>query len=215
MNKGVIFDLDGTLLNTIDDMANSMNFVLKTHGFPVHEVEKYRYFVGNGMKKMVERALPVEIRDDKMIKLCLKEFKNEYNKRWHEYTKPYSGINELVDKLHSMGISISVLSNKADDFTRLIIYEFFGKECFDIVLGARKGIPKKPSPQAALEISRILKIHPWEYLYLGDSGVDMDTAVNAGMYPVGAAWGFREESELLENGAKILLKNPVELIGLI
>lgn len=193
--SGVIFDLDGTLLNTLDDLANSMNYVLRKHGFPVHAVERYRYFVGNGMEKLVRRALPPESQDEKMVELCLFEMEREYSERWHDATSPYGGINELIDRLDSMGIKISVLSNKPDYLTKMTTDKYFGITRFSFVIGARIGVPKKPDPFSALEISRLSKIPPSDYLYLGDSGVDMKTANAAGMYAVGATWGFREIDE--------------------
>ncbi|MHC6180141.1 HAD family hydrolase [Clostridium sp. JNZ X4-2] len=213
--SGIIFDLDGTLLNTLADMADSMNIVLNKQGFPVHDIEKYKNFVGNGMEKLVWRALPPDSANDETVKLCLAEFKREYNERWDRLTKPYKRMGELIDKLHSMGITMSVLSNKPDNFTKIIIDKFFGLKRFAFVLGAREGIPKKPDPSSALEISRLSKILPSEYLYVGDSGVDMNTANSAGMYAVGVTWGFREVHELLENGAKALVNSPMELVKLI
>ena len=213
--SGVIFDLDGTLLNTLDDLANSMNYVLRKHGFPVHAVERYRYFVGNGMEKLVRRALPPESQDEKMVELCLFEMEREYSERWHDATSPYGGINELIDRLDSMGIKISVLSNKPDYLTKMTTDKYFGITRFSFVIGARIGVPKKPDPFSALEISRLSKIPPSDYLYLGDSGVDMKTANAAGMYAVGATWGFREIDELLENGGKALINSPLELVKLI
>jgi phosphoglycolate phosphatase len=213
--SGVIFDLDGTLLNTLDDLANSMNHVLIKHGFPVHVIERYRYFVGNGMEKLVRRALPPESHDEKMVELFLLEMEKEYNERWHDATRPYRGVNELIDNLDSIGIKMSVLSNKPDQFTKIIIDKYFGLKRFNFVFGARAGVPKKPDPFLALEISRLSKILPSNYLYLGDSGVDMKTANAAGMYAVGATWGFREVDELLENGVKTLIDSPIELIRLL
>lgn len=213
--SGIIFDVDGTLLNTIDDLANSMNFVLKKHGFPEHATEEYKYFVGNGMEKLVRRALPAEKLDEKMVRLYLDELEKEYSKRWNEFTKPYEGINELLDNLDALGIQMSILSNKPHQFTEIVIDKFFRSERFSFVFGARIGIPKKPDPFSALEISRLSEIPTSDYIYLGDSGVDMKTANAAGMYAVGAAWGFREADELLSNGAKTLLKSPMELIEII
>jgi phosphoglycolate phosphatase len=213
--SGVIFDLDGTLLNTLDDLANSMNNVLKEHGFPPHAVAKYRYFVCNGLEKLVQRALPPETQDQKMVELCVLELEKEYGERWQELTRPYEGIDELVDQLASMEIRISVLSNKPDQFTKIIIDKYFGLNHFNYVIGSRIGIPKKPDPFSALEIARLSKISPSDYLYLGDSGVDMKTANAAGMYAVGATWGFREVDELLENGSKALISSPLELVKLL
>ncbi|WP_446899034.1 HAD family hydrolase [Clostridium sp. LBM24168] len=213
--SGIIFDLDGTLLNTLDDLANSMNIVLKKHGFPIHDTKKYNYFIGNGMEKLVRRTLPKEIINEEMVKLCLSQLKDEYNKKWHESTKPYDKIEELLDKLVSEGIQMSVLSNKPDQFTKIMIDKFFGLNRFNIVLGSRDGVPNKPDPHSAVEISSLSKITPSKYLYLGDTGVDMETANSAGMYAVGATWGFRSSDELLKNGAKLLINNPIELMKLI
>lgn len=212
---GIIFDLDGTLLDTLDDLANSMNFVLKAHGFPIHDIEKYNYFIGNGLEKLVRRTLPQEELNEEMVKLCLSQLKDEYSKKWHEFTKPYDKIEELLNELSSKGIRMSVLSNKPDQFTKVMIDNFFGSERFDFVFGAREGIPNKPDPHSALEIAELSKIEPSKYLYLGDTSVDMNTARSAGMYAVGVTWGFRTADELLKNGAKLLIDGPMELMELI
>ncbi|CUH94711.1 hypothetical protein P22_0777 [Propionispora sp. 2/2-37] len=214
--SGILFDLDGTLLDTLDDLANSMNVVLQKHGFPVHDTEKYKYFIGNGMETLVKRVLPAANSEDKKLReACLEEFRTEYGRRWHEQTKPYDGINQLLDALETKGIQLSVLSNKADSFTRIIIERYFGSQRFRFVFGAREGVPKKPDPGSALEIAGLSGIPAAKYLYLGDSGVDMQTATAAGMYAVGAAWGFREEEELLQNGARVVIKQPEELLALL
>lgn len=214
--KAVLFDLDGTLLNTLDDLANSMNAVLARQGFPVHDTEKYKYFIGNGMERLVKRVLPAGQEENKdMVACCLQGLHEEYGRRWHEKTCPYPGIEELLAALSAKGLRLSVLSNKADSFTKVIIEHYFGSTRFDFVYGARDGVPKKPDPGAALEIAKLSGIEPAKYLYLGDSGVDMQTATAAGMYAIGAAWGFREEPELRENGAKTVIYQPGELLKLI
>lgn len=212
---GAIFDLDGTLLDTLEDLANSMNAVLRKHGLPEHETEKYKYFVGNGMDTLVRRALTPKHDEEKLAKICLAELHAEYGRRWNEKTQPYTGINALLDALYAKGVRLSVLSNKADSFTKMIIERYFGAGRFHFVYGAREGVPKKPDPGSALEIAELSGIPPAEYLYLGDSGVDMQTATAAGMYAVGAAWGFRDEEELIKNGAKTLIKQPSELLALL
>lgn len=211
----ILFDLDGTLLNTVDDLANSLNFVLKQHGFTEHPVEKYKYFVGNGMEKLVQRVLPTAHQDEETVAILLNEFQKKYNECWHDATRPYPGIVELLDNLKSLGIKMSVLSNKDDQFTSVIIDYFFGSDRFDFVVGARDNVPKKPDPTAALEIIRESNIQPSSYLYLGDSGVDMQTANAAGLYALGATWGFRDVDELQANGAKKLIYNPMDIIELI
>lgn len=213
--SAIIFDLDGTLLNTIDDLANSMNIVLEQHDFPVHPVENYKYFVGNGMDNLTRKVLPLTCTDENFIKTFLEEFQNQYSQRWHNFTKPYPGIEELLESLEARGIKMSVLSNKPDQFTQIIIDYYFGLDHFDFVYGARVGIPKKPDPMAALEITNSSNIQPSNFLYLGDSGVDMQTANAAGMYALGATWGFRKADELIEHGAKKLINNPMEIMDLI
>jgi len=213
--SAIIFDLDGTLLNTIDDLANSMNLVLEQHGFPVHPVAHYKLFVGNGMDTLTRRVLPSECTDENFIKSFLDEFQNQYSKTWHDITKPYPGIEELLENLEARGIRLSVFSNKSDEFTQIIIDYYFGLDHFDFVFGARTGVPKKPNPIGALEIAKLSNIQPSDFLYLGDSGVDMQTATAAGMYALGATWGFRKSEELLENGAKKLIYNPSEILDLI
>ncbi|MDP4292303.1 MAG: HAD family hydrolase [Bacteroidota bacterium] len=213
--SAIIFDLDGTLLNTLDDLANSMNFVLKQHRFPEHPVENYKMFVGNGMEKLVKRVLPSVCEDELFMQSFLDEFKKQYDLKWHDCTVPYPGIIELIDNLHTLGIKMSVLSNKPDHFTQVIIDYFFGLNRFECVYGARAGVPKKPDPTAALEVAHRSDIQPSDYLYLGDSGVDMQTANAAGMYALGATWGFREADELKANGAQKLIYDPNEIIELV
>lgn len=213
--SGIIFDLDGTLLNTLDDIANSVNTVLIKHGFPAHSLEEYKYFIGHGIEELLIRALPSRDVDKETVKGYLSEVKEEYDKRWNEFTRPYDGINKLIDKLHSMGINMSILSNKPDAFTKISVEKYFGLERFNYVFGEREGIPKKPNPSSAMEIARLSEILPSNFLYLGDTDIDMKTASSAGMYAVGALWGFRKADELLNSGAKAIIKNPMDLIDLI
>lgn len=213
--SGIIFDLDGTLLNTLGDLANSMNFVLEKHGFPTHDIEKYNYFVGKGMQELVRRTLPFEEPEKALVEICLSQLKEQYSKKWHELTMPYAEIEELLDNLYNKDMKISVLSNKPDEFTKLMIDKFFGLKRFDFVFGSRGGIPNKPDPYSALEIASLSKIEPSKYLYLGDTDVDMITANNAGMYAIGVTWGFRSADELLKNGANVLIHNPMDLMKFI
>ena len=213
--SAIIFDLDGTLLNTIDDLANSMNAVLQQYGFPVHATEKYKYFVGNGMDNLTRRVLPSTITDEKFIKTFLAEFQNLYGESWNKITKPYPGIASLLDSLTAMGIKMSVFSNKPDHFTQIIIDHYFGLNRFEYVYGARVDVPKKPDPAGAIEIAQKSNIKPSSFLYLGDSGVDMQTANAAGMYALGATWGFRDIAELKKHGVKRLIHDPLEIIDLI
>ncbi len=209
--KAVLFDLDGTLLNTIDDLADSMNNVLKKMGFPQHSIESYKIFVGDGMETLAERSLPENKRDKKTVIECLTGMREEYGKNWAVKTRPYKGIPELLDFLERAEIKTAVLSNKPDDFTIVVVKKFLSKWHFDIVRGQKHGSPKKPDPTGALEIANELKISPPEFIYLGDTNTDMRTAVSAGMFPVGVLWGFRTTGEMIESGAKLLIKKPVEI----
>lgn len=213
--EAVLFDLDGTLLDTLRDLADSMNSALKSMGFPSHDVEKYKYFVGDGMYNLVLRTLPPNIREETIIKKCLVKMEDEYSKRWADTTRPYKGIPELLDRLDGLGLKKAVLSNKPHDFTKLIVDKLLSKWSFDTVLGQREGVPKKPDPAAALEIVDKLDIPPEKFLYLGDTNTDMKTANAAGMYAVGVLWGFREADELIENGARVLIKSPMDLLDIL
>lgn len=213
--EAVIFDLDGTLLDTLRDLADSMNSALESMGFPVHDVEKYKYFVGEGMYNLVIRTIPQDKREESIIQKCLDKMKDEYGKRWADTTKPYNGIPELLDRLTDMGLKKAVLSNKPHDFTKLMVDSMLARWKFDAVFGQREGVPKKPDPSAALEIADKLKIPPERFVYLGDTNTDMKTANAAGMYAVGVLWGFREADELMESGAKMLIKSPMDLLDIL
>lgn len=213
--KAVVFDLDGTLLDTLDDIADSMNSVLSRHGHPIHDVDPYRYFVGDGFRNLVLRALPENMRSGPYIDDCYLEVREEYSKRWNNKTKAYPGISEMLDALSSKGLTLSVLSNKSDDFSKLMISQLLHGWTFYPVFGERSGIPKKPDPAGAIEIAQILGVKPEECLYLGDTGVDMITASSAGMFAVGVLWGFRKADELLANGANVLIKKPAEVLELL
>lgn len=213
--KAVLFDLDGTLLDTIEDLANSVNSVLSRYGYPAHSLNEYRFFVGNGLRNLVLKALPTNERSEANIDRCLDELREEYGKRWAEKTKPYPGVPELLDSLTANGIKMAILSNKADNFTRQIISTLLPDWRFEVVYGERPSVPRKPDPTAALDIARSLGISPSEFLYLGDTDVDMKTANAAGMYAVGALWGFRPKEELIANGSKVLLEKPTDLLKLL
>jgi phosphoglycolate phosphatase len=221
--RAVIFDLDGTLLDSLGGVAAAMNALLEQMGYPLHPLEKYRYFVGDGLRTMVSRALPGKWHyqfpgpDQKESRLdqLEKEYRNLYSEKWPLLSPPYSGIPELLETLSRQDLKMAVLSNKSDDFTKRMVLELLPGCDFDMVLGARRGVPVKPDPGAALEIAAALSITPGEIIFLGDSGVDMRTGVNAEMYPLGALWGFRDADELLTHGAKQLIKHPLELIKII
>lgn len=210
--KGIIFDLDGTLANTLDDIAGSMNRMLANCGYPLHEKESYKMLVGRGLDALVRQALPVEARQDEIIEKCLAEMMADYDRNCLVETHLYVGIRELLDELVKRGVPIAVFSNKAEPLTLRIVNALMGDIPFLKVTGARPGLPKKPDPSGALAIAGLMKVPCHELIYMGDSDVDMMTANRAGMYSVGVLWGFRSKEELQANGARALLKHPLELL---
>ncbi len=211
--RAVIFDLDGTLLDTLDDLADAANRVLAVAGHPVHPRDAYRYFVGNGLQTLIRRILPQDRRDNEEAGRLIQAFREDYGRNWHVKTRLYDGVDAMLTGLRQRGIILAVLSNKPDDFTRICVRQFLGGWRFEVVLGQRAGVPRKPDPAGALEIAGLLDLPPAEILYLGDSDTDMKTARAAGMFPVGAAWGFRTAEELRESGAGRLADRPEELLG--
>lgn len=213
--QGVIFDLDGTLLDTLEDIAVSVNSVLARFGLPTHGVDAYRNFIGDGVSMLVTRALPAEKRAAGMVADCARAFRENYSRNWNVNTKQYKGVEELLRSLSAKHVKMAVLSNKPHDFTDRCVHELLPNHRFEMILGQREGVPSKPDPTGALEIAASLSIAPSRFLYLGDSGVDMDTAIGAGMFAVGALWGFRLQKELLEHGAQAVIKRPTELLRLL
>jgi phosphoglycolate phosphatase len=214
--RAVLFDLDGTLLDTIEDLTDSMNAVLLTLGFPGHSVSDCKTLVGEGVEHFARGALPAEASaDGRLVARVVKLIRSEYESRWHRKTRPYDGIPRLLDELAGKGIKLGVLSNKADDFTRLMVAHYFPSIAFQAVAGARPGRAKKPDPAPALEVCSALGVPPAETVFLGDTKTDMETAERAGMIPVGALWGFRSARELLDSGARYLISRPAELLGFI
>ncbi|MDR3266857.1 MAG: HAD family hydrolase [Tannerella sp.] len=209
--KLVIFDLDGTLLNTIYDLAYATNYALHQVGFPIHDVEKYNFFVGNGITKLFERALPENERNEENIHLIRGYFLSYYEQHSSVFTEPYEGIPELLTDLQSRDLKMAVASNKYHRATEELISKFFPEINFVAVFGQREGIPVKPSPAIVFEILQKAKISTKETLYVGDSGVDMQTAFNAGITSVGVTWGFRPQEELEKYGAKYIIDSPAEL----
>jgi len=213
--QAAIFDLDGTLLDTLSDIADAMNAALERMGFPGHETTAYRYLTGDGVHAMAERSLPAAQIDSATVESCIREFRSEYTDRWGTKTRPYPGITGLLTELAQRRVKLSVLSNKLDEFTRQAVRDFLPGFDFSFIIGAKPDLPPKPDPAGALLIARGLRIPPAHIVYLGDTGVDMETAVRAGMFPVGALWGFRDDKELREHGAKAVIGSPRELLGFI
>lgn len=210
--KAVIFDLDGTLLNTLEDLADSMNCVLERNRLPKHDLAAYKYFVGDGIDMLVRRALPFEVASDSEFQRFVREMKNDYASRWLVKTRPYPGVPEMLAAFAAAGFAIAVLSNKPDDASKEIVKALLPDIAFRIVLGATPERPKKPDPSAALEIASRLDIPPEDFLFIGDTSIDMQTARAAGMFPVGAIWGFRPAEELIAAGAKLLAAEARYLI---
>lgn len=213
--KAVLFDLDGTLLDTLEDIASSANRVLGSFGFPQHELEAYKYFVGEGREALVMRILPSGHRDAATVAKVVACIDSDYGQHWADATHPYDGIPELLQGLAARGIRMAVLSNKPDDSTKLMVSRLLAHGRFEMVLGSRPSVPQKPDPAAALEIAGCLGISPSEFLYLGDTNTDMETAQAAGMCPIGALWGFRTADELLASGAKALILSPTDLLKIL
>jgi phosphoglycolate phosphatase len=214
--RAVLFDLDGTLLNTLQDLANSMNSVLERSHFPVHDLEAYKYFVGDGIEMLVRRALPAAERDrEATFTACLEAMREEYSRRSQEHTRPYEGVPELLDSLTRLGIRLAILSNKPHDATLKVVAELLPRWHFEVVFGERRLIPKKPDPAGAMEIAQSFGIPPAEFLYVGDTAVDMMTAKAAGMFAVGALWGFRKAEELTAAGARVLIGHPGNLLEIL
>jgi phosphoglycolate phosphatase len=213
--KAVVFDLDGTLLDTLDDLADSANRVLAANDYPVHPVDAYRYFVGDGLQILVERILPEASRTEQAIRLLADAFKDDYSRNWHVKSRMFDGVDIMLNGLAQAGLKLSVLSNKPHEFTCMCVQQMLPAWTFDPLLGARPDVAKKPDPTAALEIAARLGFDPAEILYLGDTATDMKTATGAGMYPVGALWGFRTAEELQQNGAARLISRPQQLLDFI
>ena len=213
--KAILFDLDGTLLNTLDDLGDAANRVLAAKGFPTHTLDEYRYFIGDGTAMLITRALPKEQRSDDTIRACLQAFRQDYARNWKAKTRPYDGVTEMLEELAARGLKMAVLSNKSHEFTKRCVADLLPEWTFDVVLGQREAFPLKPDPAGALEVAKRLNIPPPEFLYLGDSAVDMKTAIAAGMFPVGVLWGFRPAQELEKNGAQALIERPSEVLNLL
>lgn len=212
--KAAVFDLDGTLIDTLLDIANSANSALAKYGFPPHGIDEYRYFIGDGATMLISRALPAEKRIDAIISDCVKAFHETYSLNWNVNTKPYDGVMEVLDELTAKQVKMAILSNKPDDFTKLCVRELLPGKRFEIVLGQKEGIPMKPDPAGANKIADILSIAPSQFLYLGDSGIDMQTATGAGMFAVGALWGFRSREELMTHGAQVMIERPMQFLDI-
>jgi phosphoglycolate phosphatase len=212
--EGVIFDLDGTLADTLEDLGDALDRVLGAHGFPAHSYAEYRQLIGRGIRNLVSEAMPPGERSDQAVATCYEQMLADYGENCLVRTRLYDGIPEMLSALRAAGVRLAVLSNKADDLTRRIVAALSAPGTFAVVVGAQPGQPLKPDPAGALEIGRRLGVTPGRIVHVGDSGTDMRTAVAAGMFPVGVSWGFRSRAELVENGARVVLDRPAELLAL-
>lgn len=215
MKSLVIFDLDGTLLNTIDDLGAATNHALAMHSQPTHPIDAYERMVGNGVRKLIERALPSEYANDAYIDRLLIDFKHYYDEHLADATRPYPGIPELLKELAYRGIAVAVASNKYESAVRRLMDRFFPDVPFSAVCGNVEGVPTKPDPSI---IFRVLTERPTpksEVLYVGDSGVDMETARRACVDSVGVTWGFRPRRELVNSLAGSIITEPSEILSLV
>ena len=215
MKKLVIFDLDGTLLNTIADLAAATNQALQHYGYPTHDTEAYRFFVGNGINKLFERALPEGERTEENVLKIRSRFVPYYDEHNADLSCPYPGIPELLSALQQEEIMLAVASNKYQAATRKLIAHYFPAINFVEVLGQRKGIPAKPDPSIVHDIIAKASVKKEEVWYVGDSNVDMQTAHNAGVTAIGVTWGFRPRTELEALHPAYIIKKAAELLSLL
>ncbi len=209
--KAVIFDLDGTLIDSLEDLADSANEALAKHGFASHPTAAYKKFVGNGVRQLIKSAVPAGT-EEEIVDSILADYRIIYNNNYVNKTKPYDNIPEMLRQLKNAGIKMAVCSNKPHMPTNEIVEKVLGKDCFEVIFGEREGVPRKPDPAALLEAAEHMGITPAEVVYLGDSGGDMISARNAGMCAAGALWGFREKAELEECGSQVLFSDPLQLV---
>ena len=212
--KAAIFDLDGTLIDSLADLADSANEMLVGFGFPRHDLDKYRYFVGNGSRKLIERCLPAEkAADSAFVDEALAKYKLCYDRNLTHKTVCYEGIMDMLTALQAKHIPLGICTNKHQSAADVIVDKLFPKDMFVSVIGDCKDMPRKPDPKKVLLIAAKMGVKPAEVAYFGDTSVDMDTAKNAGMLSIGVTWGFRPKEELVEHGAKILLDTPMDLFS--
>ena len=206
--KIVVFDLDGTILNTLEDLADSTNYALSVFDMPERTIEEIRHFVGNGIRKLMERAVPQGTPESMIVKVH-ETFTEHYKKHCADKTRPYDGIKELIENIRNAGVYTAVVSNKADYGVQILCKDYF-PGLFDYAVGEREGIRRKPYPDSVNEVLRQFDVDRTQAVYVGDSEVDVQTAANAGMDVCMVGWGFRDEEFLKENGAEFVVHSPEE-----
>ena len=212
--KAILFDLDGTINNTVTDLAQSVNYALNKNGLPTHEEDAYKLFAGNGMRVMVQRAMPEGLKEGELFEKVVADYAEYYAVHSMDNTAPYSGIPELLSELRNRGYMLAVVTNKPDVQAKPLLEAMY-PATFDAIIGQTDATPAKPDPTMPLEAMRLLGVTPQECVFVGDSGVDIQTGINSGAYPVGVLWGFRGSEELLANGAKELISQPSELLTIL
>lgn len=215
MKKLVIFDLDGTLLYTIEDLGQAANYALERNGYATHSMASYPYFVGNGVRRLMTRVLPEDARDDATIDRVLGDFLEYYDEHCIDFTKPYDGMPDLLQDLGALGVDVAVASNKYQKAVTKIISHYFPNINFVAVEGQKDGVNVKPDPSIVFSILAQARVLKADCLYVGDSGVDMETARRACIDSVGVTWGFRSKKELVEYHADVIVNNPVEILSIV
>lgn len=207
-----IFDLDGTLIDSLLDLATTSNQVLQEHNLPTHPIEAYRTLVGDGVRVLFQRALPEGRKaDENLLDSCIAAFNRLYDQQWDQHTHPYEGITPALEVLNQRGFSLTVLSNKPHPFTVACVDKYFPQIPFQVVLGNSPDLPRKPDPAGVYSIADRLSTSPQHCIYVGDTNTDMQTAIAAGCHAVGVTWGFRSEQELISSGAQTILHHPEDL----
>ncbi len=212
--KGIIFDLDGTLLNSLVDIAEAVNLVLEKHHYPQWTFEDYKKMIGTGLKNLVKKALPNNLSDNEFLQI-FREINTEYSRRQTNHSYPYDGILPMLKHFENKGVLMAILSNKPHHFTQTIVRHFFGDIRFEKVFGLRDNKPRKPNPETALEIIQDFRLSPKEVVFIGDSATDIQTAKNAHLSSIGVLWGYRSQEELEYAGADYLAKTPAEIEAIV
>ena len=212
MKRAAIFDLDGTLINSLEDLHDAVNAMLKSYDYPQRSLDEVRRFVGNGSRLLMKRSLPDEKKnDERFIDEALAKYKIFYEQNLTNKTRPYAGILQMLETLKQKHIPLGICTNKHHEAAVEIVEKLFPADTFQKVIGDQKNLPRKPDPTKVLLIAESFGVKPSDVAYFGDSSVDIETAINANFLPIGVTWGFRDESELIESGAKIILHKPEDL----